>query len=148
MPLLNYTTSIDSSKTLGEIQCCLARHGAAQIAIGYASGLPSAIGFVVPTRFGERAFRLPANIDAVFKTLEVQRRRGKVQPRFATKDQAVKVAWRILKDWIEAQMAIVESGMVTMEEVMLPYLVSRAGKTVYEIMCDTQLALPGPNGEK
>ena len=34
------------------------------------------------------------------------------------------ITWRILKDWVEAQMALLETGMVTMDESFLPYMVS------------------------
>ena len=38
-----------------------------------------------------------------------------------------------LKDWVEAQAAIIEAGMVTMEQVMLPYLEVRPdGTTLYQ----------------
>jgi hypothetical protein len=42
------------------------------------------------------------------------------------------VAWRIIKDWVEAQMAILESQMVQMEEIFLPYMVNRQGQTFFE----------------
>jgi len=42
------------------------------------------------------------------------------------------VAWRIIKDWIEAQLAIVEAEMVEMAEVFLPYAVTKSNKTLYQ----------------
>ena len=44
--------------------------------------------------------------------------------------QAVRVAWRIVKDWVEAQMALVETQMVTTAEVFLPYAVMKDGRTL------------------
>jgi hypothetical protein len=44
--------------------------------------------------------------------------------------QAVRTAWRIVKDWVEAQMALVETQMVTTQEVFLPYAVMRDGRTL------------------
>lgn len=44
--------------------------------------------------------------------------------------QAVRTAWRIVKDWVEAQMALVETRMVTTQEVFLPYAVMRDGRTL------------------
>lgn len=46
--------------------------------------------------------------------------------------QAVRTAWRIVKDWVEAQMALVETQMVTTGQVFLPYMVLRDGKTLSE----------------
>ena len=60
-----------------------------------------------------------------------------------TEEQAEKVAWRILKDWVDAQMALIEIEMVKMEEVFLPYtIIDNFGTTVYERLEQTQLMLP------
>lgn len=48
-------------------------------------------------------------------------------------DQARRVAWRIIKDWVEAQMAIIQSGTAEMAEVFLPYVVHpETGLTLFE----------------
>lgn len=46
--------------------------------------------------------------------------------------QAVRTAWRIVKDWVEAQMALQETQMVTTAQVFLPYMIMPNGKTVSE----------------
>lgn len=43
-----------------------------------------------------------------------------------------RVAWRIVKDWVEAQMALIESGLAELPEVFLPYAVKPDGRTVYD----------------
>ena len=40
----------------------------------------------------------------------------------ARRRQATRVASRILKDWIEAQLALLHTGMVELEEIFLPYM--------------------------
>lgn len=45
------------------------------------------------------------------------------------------------RDWIMAQMAIIEAGQVEMEEVFFPYLTDRNGKTLYQLYQGGQLAL-------
>jgi hypothetical protein len=143
MALLNYTTTIDVEKTHGEICRLLAKHGAKSVLSEFdKSGDPSAVSFLIDTPFGERGFRLPANIDAVFQTLTKQWGKGQVQRRFVTHEQAARVGWRIVKDWLEAQMAIVETQMVTFTQVMLPYMVTDQGQTVYEALESRNLALP------
>lgn len=100
MPLLNYTTKIDIFTTLGQIQGMLVKHGAKKILQEYDSaGHVEAVSFVIDTPIGMQAIRLPAKVDAVQKVLLKQ----KVK---AERDQAERVAWRIIKDWVEAQMAI------------------------------------------
>jgi len=136
MPILNYTTEIRAEKSIGEIQKMLTAHGADTIVIQYADGSPGALFFVVPTPYGKIPFRLPANIEAVKRVMERQRVRKKVPS-----DMASRVAWRILKDWVKAQMAILETEMVDLQEIFLPYMVSQ-NRTLYETMKDYQFQLP------
>ena len=51
----------------------------------------------------------------------------------ARRQQAIRTSWRILKDWVEAQMALLETGMVTMDEIFLPYMLS-GGQTFYQAL--------------
>jgi hypothetical protein len=141
MPLLNYTTTVNVDRTVGEIQKTLAAHGAKSIQIDYDGGLPSALAFFAQTPFGERAYVLPANVDGVWQTLVQQGRSRKIPNRFVTKAQAARVAWRIVKDWTEAQMAIIEAGMVPLDQVMLPYM-QVGSQSLYDAMKESQLALP------
>lgn len=47
------------------------------------------------------------------------------------KDNAANIGWRIVKDWIEAQCALIEIGMATVEVVFMPYLiVNSSGETL------------------
>jgi hypothetical protein len=146
--LLNYTTTIAAEKTVGEIQRRLAAAGARAILVEYdAARRPSAIAFRIATAAGERPYLLPARIGAVERTLAAQARAGKIPRRFATAEQAARVGWRVLKNWIEAQLAIIETGMVAFEEAMLPYLQVSGQATVYEALRDRgfTLELPGPS---
>lgn len=145
MPLLNYTTTVAVEKTVAEIQAMLVRASAKSLRIDYdGQGQPVAITFLAATPYGDRSFRLPADTEAVWRVLVRQQRAGTIAPRFVTKHQAARIGWRIVKDWIAAQLAIIETEMVTFTQVMLPYMQDSAGITVYERMEQTQLLLsPG-----
>ncbi len=130
MPLLNYTTQVDAARTVSQIQATLARHGARSIMIEYDDGgTARALSFIVATPHGEIGIRLPINPEAVLKVLQKQRVRSR-----ADRAQAVRIAWRIVKDWTDAQMAILETEMVKMEQVFLPYMVMRDGQTLFQTM--------------
>ncbi|WP_018306314.1 hypothetical protein [Desulfitobacterium hafniense] len=132
MALLNYTTTIGVHKTLGEIQQKLVDHGARKLMFDYDDKARiESISFMVMTPEGERGVRLPANIPAIYEVLKQQKRAGKIKtnPDYA---QAERVAWRIIKDWVEAQMAIIETQMVQFEEVFLPYMLNHRGQTFFE----------------
>jgi hypothetical protein len=138
MPLLNYTTTIDAAKTVGEIERNLAKHGARAILKNYDDdGHIESLSFIIQYGKQEIPFKLPVDPDAVLRVLE---RQG-VPPRYCNRPQAVRIAWRIVKDWVAAQMAILETEMVRMEQVFLPYMVSGSGKTLYEAMLEKQFLL-------
>ena len=136
MPILNYTTTIAAEKSIGEIQKMLVARGAETIVVQYANGRPGALSFIIPTPYGKVPFRLPANIEAITRVMERQRVRKQVPL-----DMAERVAWRIIKDWCKAQMAILETEMVDLEQIFLPYMVSQ-NKTLYEVMKEHRLQLP------
>lgn len=137
VPLLNYTTKVDVYTTIGAIQGQLVKHGARKIMQDYDNdGKIVSLSFLIDTPAGPRGIKLPANVDAVDKVLTKQR---------VTHDraQAERVAWRIVKDWIEAQMAILESQMVQIDEIFLPYMVNNSGQTLFEAYRNNQLLLEG-----
>ena len=135
MPLLNYTTKVNVHTTMGEIQAQLVKHGARKIMQDYdEAGHIVALTFSIETPAGARGIRLPSNIAAVHKVLT----RQKIK---CDQEQAERVAWRIVKDWVEAQMAILESEMVQMDEVFLPYMVNEKGQTLFDAYRDNQLRL-------
>lgn len=139
MPILNYTTSIDAFKTVGEIQKVLVTHGAKSVNIDYDDdGNPSALTFMVELQGRFISFRLPNQWQGVRRALDGNR---KVPKRLKTDAQAIRVSWRIIKDWSEAQMAIIEAGLAELPEVFLPYAVRSDGQTMYHALKDNQRLL-------
>ena len=134
MPIKNYTTTVPAAQSVAEIVGALAAHGATRIQSDYDAGRPVSIAFVIDTPAGLRAFRLPSSADRVKAVM--------LRQKVKTDDaKAERVAWRILRDWVLSQMAILETEMVTMDEVMLPYMVDDMGRTVYELYQSRQLLI-------
>lgn len=129
MAILNYTTSIACEKSIAEIQKCLVSHGAHKIVTDYENGSPSSVTFCLTLNGSMVGFSLPANYLGVLKAMKNDR---KVPNSRCTEEQAQKVAWRIVKDWVEAQMAIVEAQLADMAEVFLPYAITKNGVTLYK----------------
>lgn len=133
MPIANYTTTVDALKTVEEIQRILVGHGARQILINYnKDGTVESLSFICDTPHGDIPFRLPADPRAVLKVLE----RDGAPPRYANYPQAVRIAWRILRDWVRAQMALLETEMVRIEQIFLPYMMTDKEHTLYESMVE------------
>lgn len=132
MAILNYTTQIDAFKTVSEIEYILMKHKAKSIMKNYEGESITGLSFLIDTGRQQVPVRLPVKID---ECLEVLKREKKNSPRSnikATREQAERVAWRILKDWVEAQMALLDIEMVRFEEIFLPYIELQGGQTIYE----------------
>ena len=128
--LLNYTTQIDSFKTISEIQQLLARSGASAVMTDYdQNGYIIALSFKIRLGDSDIAFRLPTDWRPVYEVLS---RDSSVPKKLKTQEQALRVAWRITKDWVEAQCAFIETTMVTTAQVFLPYAVTSNGQSLYE----------------
>jgi hypothetical protein len=144
MPILNYTTQIDAFKTISQIQQMLAGAGASAIMTEMdGTGSIVALSFKIKMNDQDIAFKLPTDWRPV---LEVLQQDPRVTPKLKTQEQAMRVAWRITKDWVEAQLAFVETMMVTTAQVFLPYAITKSGQTLYEhIGQDPKLLLGGNN---
>ena len=123
---LNYTTTIAAEKTLGEVQAMLGRAGASAVATTYEGGRATGVNFQMSTPHGPATFALPVNVDGVQAALVKAQREGRAKGlskvSALSRDQAERVAWRVIKDWLEAQLALVAASMAQLDTVMLPYL--------------------------
>ena len=125
------TTTIPAEKTAAEIQELLSRR-ARRVMSEYDGGEVVAISFSMVLDGNEILFRLPVRWQSYFKVLERQHRRNPRSRGEVKEDQARRTAWRVAKAWMEAQLALIDSGMVELQEVMLPYIVQPGGETLYE----------------
>ena len=142
MPLLNYTTKIPAEQTAAEIMSVLVKKGATDILTHYGpGGMATGLKWRMETMNGPMGFSLPINTEAVFEILT--RDRVMKTNLAARMQQANRTAWRIIKEWILAQMALIETEMVTVEEVFLPYMLT-GKQTLYQALSNGDLKmLPG-----
>lgn len=126
MPILNYTTKVSVHQTINDLSKILAKAKAKAIMTTYGSdGDPSGIAFTVALNGNDVHFKLPVDVDGVTRALKLDR-----EYRDAT--HAKRVAWRIVKDWVEAQLALVYAQMADLGQVFLPYAQTATGETFYE----------------
>lgn len=143
MSLFMESTDISPERTVGEIQAVLARAGADAILMEYEDRSVKAVSFKFKVGANVVPFRLPCRWEAIALTL---RKRGKIsdadwnttswQPaikrRVAIETKAKRVAWRQILRWIQAQLALVETDMVSLEEVFMPYVQISATQTLFD----------------
>jgi hypothetical protein len=149
-PILNYTTKVPVSRTISQIQAKLVEHGARAVIMEYGDdGRVKALAFEVPGPKGTLPIRLPIDTEATQRVLKRQWDERLIESKYTTKDHAYRVAWRIIKDWIEAQCSLLETEMVKMEEIFLGYVITPGGQTIYQVMAQKGFLLgPGKGDEK
>lgn len=133
MATLNYTTIIAVERTVAEMQKMLASHGATSVLVRYSDEQrPAAMSFTLRGPHGDRPFTLPVDVDAMHKSLMRQFGERKIERRYSHRPHAERVAWRVVKDWLAAQLALVAAQMATLDQLMLPYLHVDGETTLYE----------------
>ncbi len=143
-PLLDYTTSVPVSRTIAQIQARLVEHGARAVMMEYGDdGRIKALAFNVKMPNGDLPIRLPIDAAATLRVLERQAYNREIPARYAKEEHAYRVAWRNIFHWISAQLALLETEMVKMEEIFLPYVITQGGQTIYQVMVEKHFLL-GP----
>jgi hypothetical protein len=143
MALLNYTTRIDPEQTISEIQRMLSKHGVAAMMTEYDGPHVSAVSFKMIIDGKPIGFKMPCNWRAVLEVFRQQRIR--LKHGGTVEAQAIRTAWRVIKDWMEAQLALVEINMVTIPQIFLPYAIMRDGRTLAEHAEENPALLLGPS---
>jgi len=141
LKLKNYTTSIPAERTILEIEKLLADFGARTVVKEYLEdGRAHFLAFKIG---GNLTYKLPANISGVYNVIygnkTSRRGRGTKQSR---EQQAYRVAWRIIKDWLHAQLSLIESGQGNPEQVLLAYAYD-GKRTLYEAWVENGRLLKG-----
>ena len=136
MPLLKYTTEVPVSKTVAEIFGALRAAGADKVLIEYEDQQERGISFEMKTLFGPVVFRVPVDVPHTAQVLKNQYHKG-IAPRAVLRDgQAARVSWRIVKDWLDAQLALIQIEVVSLDQIFLPYAVTPSGQTFYDIVVE------------
>jgi hypothetical protein len=147
------STEIPVQKTAGEILSLLVRAGATQVSLDYKGAKITGMRFTYPVDGHDVPFRLPVRTEPIFqiingrRTPDTWKQFSREQMAEKDREQADRVAWRQLLRWIEAQIAMIETGMVKTDEVFLPYAATASGVTLYEQFIETGMAarlLPAP----
>lgn len=146
MFLKNYTSNVPVSQTLYRIEQVLIRCGAAEITKEYTPtpGEVAAVHFAIQTATGKIRIRLPADKNAAWQALWLDYAAGdkltadgqklqwggrKQKTKMDFKEQAERTAWKIVQDWIEVQMSMIQMCQADTLQVFLPYVFD--GKQTY-----------------
>lgn len=121
-------TTVDPSKTRGEIEKTLERYGADRFMAGW-DGNRAVIGFRCKDRLVRFEMRLPEKTEKRF----VRNGRGSIRSPAGIQreyDQVVRASWRRLFLCIKAKLESVASGIESFEEAFLAHIVIPGDTTV------------------
>jgi hypothetical protein len=130
---LNYTTQIAADKSAHECMALLGRYGASLAGLVYRKDrTPCGLAFRIETKWGERAYEVQVDADKTYKVLQAYGARGAIPNKFVTAEQADKVAWRVIKMWLEAQLALIEAGLMDAEKALAGHMLVAPGETLLD----------------
>ncbi len=143
MAIKNYTTKVPANRSIEEIQTSLVNHGAKGVMYEYekGTGRVSSLKFLLTIKNVDVGFALPVQWRMFQAVLEQQN-----VNRASDEEYCYRVAWRCIRDWVLAQMALFETQMVELPQVFLPFAVDGSGHTLYEKVSQGGFLLG--NGEK
>ena len=129
----NYTSSVPVERTISAIEQELVKIGVSHIEKSYSDGVPTGIVFSITMPTGQvLRFKIPADAESahgILKTIPEYRSKAKEW----LKAQANRTAWRIVFNWIEIQVAMVQLKQADAMQVFLPYAYNAETKqTFYE----------------
>ena len=148
MKLKNYTSTVPISRTVSRIEECLAEAGATGIMKDYKDGTLTAIAFRVMLPNGRpMAVRLPANVDGVFNALmrEITKPHRGTAERI--REQAGKTAWKLMQDWAEVQLSLIQMQQADFVQVFLPYVWDGKSTFYEQLKAKNFLAIPAAREE-
>lgn len=140
MFLKNYTSNVPVSQTIYRIEQVLIRCGVSGIGKDYGpGGKVIAITFKLPSPSHGRdmTVRLPADEKKALEALwldyangdklsadgsELEWNSKKRKRRIDFADQAERTAWKIIQDWVEVQMSMIQLKQAEHLEVFMPYI--------------------------
>lgn len=132
MALKNRTSK--GKNTFDKIQYILSVNGANKIMFDYKEGKVIAITFSLDIDGNQMGFILPALVENVTEIL-YGGLNGWGKPKQITplnREQAYKTAWANIRDWIDAQLALVQTRQAKIQHIFLPYLIMKGGRTLAE----------------
>lgn len=155
MFLKNYTSNVPVSQTIYRIEQVLIKCGVSGIMKEYGSKEGDVVAVTFKIQTGDTpalTIRLPVNVDQAHTALWLNYVDGdKLSPdgnsiawgsgnkrktKASFKDQADRTAWKIIQDWVEVQMSMIQLNQADFREVFLPY-VWDGRQTVYQRIAES-----------
>ncbi len=142
-------TDIPAHRTRGQVSSLMSDfEGVAEISQQLENGKVIGFRFAMLVDGRPFIFQLPVRTSRVVKQLVDRRQKPPRSDEMpAIERKAERIAWRQTLRWIEAQLAMVDTGLADVAEVFMPYMLGLDGSTtMYEHWQGRLLAAPKGKG--
>lgn len=139
----NYTSKVPAERSISQIESLLVRAGARAISKDCESGEVVAITFLIDTKGLPVKIRLPANPAAVMAVLRKKTRNLTSKTLKHLEAQSKRTAWRLMLDWCQVQLSLIEMHQAELRQVFMPYITNDTGETLYQFLKAKQLPALG-----
>lgn len=142
MNIRNYTSSVPVINSINFIEHRLASAGATHIAKFYEENRPVGMIFQITHNNVPLTFKLPAKSLAVFNVLFNAVKRPRPSTKETIRSQSDRTAWKILSDWVDIQITMIQLEQAEFTEVFLPYFYDlKTNKTLFEKVAANEIKL-------
>lgn len=132
MNLKNYTSEVSAFTSISRIEQCLVKAGATDISKKYEDQICKAVTFRMMINSRSIFFKLPAKVDQCFEVMWKEIKRPQTETKTKVRLQAERTAWKIISDWVEIQLSMIQLEQAEAIEIFLPYVYNPAtDKTFY-----------------
>ena len=130
----NYTSTVPIERSINHIEYQLVAHGAKDIMKRYDSvGRLESICFIIFVSGNNISFKLPAKIDACYEILKAEIKKPRDDTYQKVEKQAERTAWKLVSDWVDIQISMIELQQAEFLEIFLPYAYNpQKQQTFYE----------------
>lgn len=131
--LKNYTSEVPAITSMGRIEKYLVEAGATDISKKYENQVCIAIRFRMMVNLQPLFFELPAKVGACFKVLYAEVKRPNSDTKRKVMEQSERTAWKIICDWVQVQLSMIQLEQAELLQVFLPYVFDPGtGVTYYD----------------
>ena len=144
MNIKNYTSTIDASRSMANIEELLVEIGATNINKQYADKVCTGITFLLFDQQLQQTlpFHLKAQVEECFLILWKNVKRPRADTPDTVHNQANKTAWKILSDWTDIQCSMILLGQAKPLQMFLPFMYDmKNNETLFDKVSSGKLSL-------
>lgn len=144
MNIKNYTSNVESSKSMARIEELLVEIGATNINKQYQNKVCTGITFLLYDQQLQQTlpFHLSAQVEECFNILWKEIKRPRPYTKEQLQKQAAKTAWKILSDWTEIQCSMILLGQAKPLQMFLPFMYDmKSSETLFDKVTGGKLKL-------